>query len=498
MFQAPARMTITWASTSARARRARSSVAPWRGARNVISANDSEGIYISGSSDNVIQGNFIGTDVTGTAALGNTPPGYLGSGVMIDSYLFPATNNWIGGASAGARNIISGNHDTGIEFGYGPSNNVVQGNFIGTDVTGNKALGNVNDGILIGGATGTLIGGTNAGAGNVISANGGYGVDIQSGASGTVIQGNTIGLTFNSIQSPAKPEPLGKPRPQDGPVLVFLPDAGDISDYYGGPTEVGSPSPPAGNNYFGFPGNSYGIAALWSDPLTIYGNNYYSPGPAVNSLYLLNPNDPPPSADITSATYNINTGTVTVNGTVTGTPGDTIFVQIYAADPFLYTVIYNAMIACLINANGTGTFAGFLTSFPLAAKLAVSATDQANGTSEMGNLFTPTTSGTTPTLFAFTTANFDLSAWVGCPISTFTGELYESLPADLDLGGPLPLVFHRYYAAFIQKDGLVTGALGVNWLHNFEMTLTPTASNTVNVVNNRGRLIQFTNSAGVF
>ncbi|HEX7618197.1 MAG TPA: hypothetical protein VF480_05700, partial [Verrucomicrobiae bacterium] len=253
------------------------------GARNLISANDSEGIYISGSSDNVVQGNFIGTDITGTAALGNTPPGYLGSGVMIDSYLFPATNNLIGGASAGARNIISGNHDTGIEFGYGPSNNVVQGNFIGTDVTGNQPLGNVNDGVLIGGALSTLIGGTNSGDGNVISANGGNGVDVQSGATGTVIQGNTVGLTFSSVLSAAKPAPSGKPRPQDGPVVVFLLDGQNpILDYFTDKIQVGPPigfgSGFPGGNFIGVSDGGNGVAVVGGSGVTVSGGFYYVAG----------------------------------------------------------------------------------------------------------------------------------------------------------------------------------------------------------------------------
>ncbi|MCI0538665.1 MAG: DUF6531 domain-containing protein [Verrucomicrobiales bacterium] len=84
------------------------------------------------------------------------------------------------------------------------------------------------------------------------------------------------------------------------------------------------------------------------------------------------------------------------------------------------------------------------------------------------------------------------------PIATFTGELYENLPPDLSLGGPMPLYFQRYYASLLKKDGLIAGRLGHNWLHNFEMALTATPSNTVNIVTSQGRLIEFTNTAGAF
>ena len=86
---------------------------------------------------------------------------------------------------------------------------------------------------------------------------------------------------------------------------------------------------------------------------------------------------------------------------------------------------------------------------------------------------------------------------VGDPVSTFTGEIFDQLPADLVLGGPMPLGFARYYAAFLKKDGKIVGTLGDSWLHNFEMKLTTTATN-VEVVNELGRVITFTNNGAGF
>ncbi len=152
------------------------------GARNVISGNLGAGIGF-GSSSNVIQGNFIGVDVTGTNALGNSSYGIAAG--------YSASGNLIGGLTPAARNVIARNaHGIRIDSS---SNNVIQGNFIGVDATGTRAAGNTGFGIYIGQlyAPNTLIGGTDAGAGNVISANGSDGINLDS--PGCIIQGNLIG-----------------------------------------------------------------------------------------------------------------------------------------------------------------------------------------------------------------------------------------------------------------------------------------------------------------
>jgi hypothetical protein len=155
------------------------------GAGNVISANGGEGIIIAGQArNNVVQGNFIGTDSTGTAALGNS-----GNGVN----LYFTNNNTIGGATPGARNIISGNGIEGVPISGGASNNSVQGNFIGTDITGTRILGNRFSGVGLFNTSDNTIGGTASGAGNLISGNGANGVTIYPQTSGNLVQGNLIG-----------------------------------------------------------------------------------------------------------------------------------------------------------------------------------------------------------------------------------------------------------------------------------------------------------------
>lgn len=152
-------------------------------ARNLISGNPT-GISISGgATSNVVSGNLIGTNAAGTAALGSS------TGVAIS-----APGNTIGGLTASARNIISGNN-TGVNLSTGATLTVVQGNYIGIDATGAAPLSNSRGIATQGSAADNLIGGTVAGAGNVISGNGFGAVFLSSSAAGlnTRVEGNLIG-----------------------------------------------------------------------------------------------------------------------------------------------------------------------------------------------------------------------------------------------------------------------------------------------------------------
>jgi Ca2+-binding RTX toxin-like protein len=162
---------------------------PLAGNGNLISGNSGRGVDIfGGSSGTVVEGNLIGTDVTGTLALGNQQ-----EGVLIDQ---ASTNNTVGGTSAAARNIISGNAPDGLRIGSGGSTgNVIEGNYIGTNASGAAALANGDFGVEISlGAQNNLIGGSASGAGNVISGNVQTGIFISdSGTTGNIVQGNYIG-----------------------------------------------------------------------------------------------------------------------------------------------------------------------------------------------------------------------------------------------------------------------------------------------------------------
>ncbi|MDQ2808470.1 MAG: S-layer homology domain-containing protein [Chloroflexota bacterium] len=183
---------------------------------NLISANLNSGVLIglppaagpripADPSGNFVQGNLIGTIITGTQALGN-----IGAGVRLE---FNAGNNTIGGAAAGTGNLISGNGSDGVLMLFSGST-TIQGNQIGTTLNGTAALPNGGNGINSFSAGNSVVGGAAAGAGNLISGNTGNGVLLQSGGAssppllrpslpllrpsgfvGTLIQGNRIGTT---------------------------------------------------------------------------------------------------------------------------------------------------------------------------------------------------------------------------------------------------------------------------------------------------------------
>jgi hypothetical protein len=158
--------------------------------RNIISDNFYWGIFLSGSAatGNVIQGNFVGTDATGTIRLGNGQ-----SGIHLEG----ASNNTIGGTQGGARNVVSANgsfvNANGIDLFYSSNLNTVQGNFVGVDVSGTHGLGNTQVGIGIYGSRSNLIGGLVPDARNIISdSKTSSGISLSSSSQNT-IQGNFIG-----------------------------------------------------------------------------------------------------------------------------------------------------------------------------------------------------------------------------------------------------------------------------------------------------------------
>ncbi len=152
----------------------------------VVNGFSNYGIWLDGGDNNTIQGNFIGTDQTGTAALANR------CGLVIEN----SADNIIGGTAAGDRNLISGNSDNGLHIlGSGATGNVVQGNYVGPDLNGAIAgIGNGINGIRIAAASANTIGGSGSGEGNLVIDNR-DGIDLDS-ASGPCtnnrVDGNSI------------------------------------------------------------------------------------------------------------------------------------------------------------------------------------------------------------------------------------------------------------------------------------------------------------------
>ncbi len=165
--------------------------------RNVISANNGRaGIgFAFGSTGNLVQGNFIGTDATGLLDRGNH------RGIQIFG---GSNNNVIGGTIAQARNVIAGNDINQINFST--SNFItIQGNYLGVGRDGSQPMGGLSGIFMssgthtIGGSAGVTPGGPCTGACNVISANGVAGIFAQGNTSGMTIRGNFIGTDASGM-----------------------------------------------------------------------------------------------------------------------------------------------------------------------------------------------------------------------------------------------------------------------------------------------------------
>jgi len=151
----------------------------------VINRFGGRGLVLRDKPKNVVQGNFIGTDVTGTLARGNG-----GDGI----YLYSSEKNLIGGPAENLGNLIAGNGGHGMFFDSGSDGNVVVGNAVGTNVARTAALANGGSGIVLGLFSAKNVIGAAGGIGNVVSGNGGAGIALLRGAVKHKILGNLVGV----------------------------------------------------------------------------------------------------------------------------------------------------------------------------------------------------------------------------------------------------------------------------------------------------------------
>ena len=345
---------------------------PATGAGNVISgqSNASKGGISVCSSGNTVQGNRIGTNAAGTAALANAGKGIT---VCVDS-----TGNLIGGLAIGAGNVISGNGGDGVaDFGTGT---VFQGNTIGLSATGTAALPNGSSGLnLLGG--GTLVGGAAAGAGNVISGNSGDGVNV-SGTSVT-IQGNTIGL--NTARSAAL---------ANGASGIILAGAG---------ATVGGTAVGAGNTISGNAGK--GVVVQSGTGHAILGNVVYGNGGIAIDLGAngVTANDGAktngqPNLLMDSPVFVSGRATgnqLVVAGYVGSAAGQSTFagsrVEVFTSDDAAGGYGGGKTYLGALTADASGNFSGTLTmpvsGLALGSKLSGTATDGSSNTSEFGANF---------------------------------------------------------------------------------------------------------------
>ncbi|MFN3406022.1 MAG: right-handed parallel beta-helix repeat-containing protein [Cytophagaceae bacterium] len=173
------------------------------GEGNIFSGNGDVGIRFEKSSNATVQGNFIGTNHNGTAAIGNAVMGIFAT----DN----CNNHQIGGNTAAARNIISCNGKFGIQYNDACNDVVIEGNYIGTNASGGgdpNVMGNGSNGIIFSNnCLRAKIGGSAAARGNVISGNGrlypsepnGSGVFFVAGCTDATFQYNYIGLQSDGL-----------------------------------------------------------------------------------------------------------------------------------------------------------------------------------------------------------------------------------------------------------------------------------------------------------
>jgi titin len=322
------------------------------GAGNLISGNTGTGVTVSTGA--TVQGNYIGTDVTGTQALGNR------IGVAFEGSSMSTT--LVGGTEAGAGNLISGNSLYGL-ISSTSGRNVIQGNYIGTDVTGTQAVGNGSHGVFFETTFLSQIGGTEPGAGNLISGNGGSGIFMSSSGGDNLVQGNRIGTDVSGTQ------PLGNARDGVHVDSVNHPDGNTI-----GGEDTGA------GNTIAFNGND-GVLVDRSTHFAILGNSIFANGNLGIEL-VRGGNHDQAAPVLTSATTDGTSTTVT--GTLTSTPNTTFTLELFANRPgepssgeqFLGTVVVTT------DAEGN---ASFTVTFAIAIDpgwlLTATATDPNNNTS---------------------------------------------------------------------------------------------------------------------
>jgi uncharacterized repeat protein (TIGR01451 family) len=263
--------------------------------RNVISGNRGVAVDVTGSSatKTLIEGNYIGVTADGNSGF---PLAFLEEGVVV-SFADAAT---IGGTVAGARNVIAGGNAIDLNFA---TNTTIQGNYIGTDRTGTVPVSSLQA-INIRASTNTQIGGSTAGAGNVIGGKAPgavtqVGIAFVGSNKTTTIQGNFIGT-----------DPSG--THDIGPFSYGISEAGSPG------TTIGGTGPGEGNvianDAFGGAGSSIFVG----DDVLIEGNSFYgNDGPAIQGSAIVPP-------FLTGAT------STTITGHINGNPGSTYRVEYYA------------------------------------------------------------------------------------------------------------------------------------------------------------------------
>ncbi len=348
---------------------------PWE--RNVVSGNFGPGIHFegTGSSNGIVQGNFIGTGLLGTNAVPNST-----YGILID-----ASDVLIGGSAPGARNILSGNFGGGVVTVFGEPQAVqVVGNFIGTDVTGTRAVPNTSGaGISFNTGANHRIGGTTVAERNLISGNASYGISLGSPGGGqTRILGNWIGLDRNgaALSNSSSGVLIGSNSNQVGGVLAG--EANIIAHNVGSGVWVNSgvKNSVRRNLIFGNTGSPGLGIDLGSTGVTT--NDLNDSDSGANNLQ----NFPVPTA------ATINAASTRIQGTFQGAPGQAFDLDFYSCrtpDPSGHgegeTFLGSGTV--LTDGGGHGVFDVTLPVAAVGRYLAATATDALGNSSEFSAAF---------------------------------------------------------------------------------------------------------------
>jgi hypothetical protein len=297
---------------------------------------------------NVVIGNYIGTNVDGSAALGNGGAGVSATG---------GDKNRIGGTTAGERNTISGNA-VGVEVGTGATGTTVMGNYIGTNPTGKSAVPNRAGVHVAAETTLTTVGGLYRSHGNVISGNTGDGVQLE-GA--TKVRNNLIGTDRAQTLNLGN-WGNGVSVTSDGSVIggsAALANVIAHNNQYGVLVSRGLENTISCNRIYG--SGSFGISVV---------------GGANDSL------SPPQFESVLASTL------IIVTGSVTSRPNATVRLELFGnsfpqADPFGGEGERFMAVAATVKTDATGHFTAYFrcsvqSAFPV---LSMTATDAGGNTS---------------------------------------------------------------------------------------------------------------------
>ncbi len=342
-------------------------------------------------------GVLVGADSVATTVQGNViglaRDGSTARPNTVGIQIDNAAGAQVGGTAAGAGNVVSANLRSGIDLNGGTSTGVViEGNRIGTDPTGTADRGNGQDGIFLADSAATRIGGTAPGAGNVISGNGFSGIEASLGAGGSVIQGNLIGTAADGVT------PLGNDR------------QGVVATFVDGPLTIGGADPGAGNTIAA--NGRDGVAVVRGSGVSVLGNAIRTNGngdPSALAIDLgddgVTADDPGDADDVTHPNrlqnFPVLGGAVTdgvatsVSGTIDTTPGAAVRIELFSSP------------AC--DASGTGPAAVFLGAAMVAAGA---------GPTPWNAGVAPTAAGRAITATATDLATGDTSELSACAIAT--------------------------------------------------------------------------------